>query len=81
MLSSWFGSRLKNYRLHRNCYETFANEHSIHVGDQVYVYPPAKKVGTAYKFACPFVGPYRVLKLYNTSVELRLISKPFVKLV
>ena len=30
---------------------------SIRVGDRVYVYTPAKKTGTAYKFACLFVGP------------------------
>ena len=33
-----------------------ANEYSIDVQDQVYVYTPAKKVGTAYKFACSFCG-------------------------
>ena len=49
------------------------------MGEWVYVYTSAKKVGTAYKYACPFVGPYRVLKLYHTEVEIRLISKPFAK--
>ena len=49
------------------------------MGDRVYVYTPAKKTGTAYKFACPFVGPYRVLKLYDTGIDVRLISKLFAK--
>ena len=43
------------------------------------MYTPPKKVGTAYKFTCPFVSPYRVLKLYDTGVDVRLISKPFAK--
>ena len=60
-------------------YDTFASKHSICVGDQVYVYTPAKKTGTAYKFACLFVGPYRVLKLYDTGIDVRLISKPFAR--
>ena len=43
--------------LQKQYYDTFANEHSIHMGDQVYMYTLAKKVGTAYKFASPFVDP------------------------
>ena len=38
-------------------YDMFANECSIDVQDQVYVYTLAKKAGTAYKFACSFVDP------------------------
>ena len=46
----------------KHYYDTLANKHSIHMRDQVYVYTSAKKVGTAYKFVCPFVGPYMVFK-------------------
>ena len=35
-----------------------------------------KKTGKAYKFACPYVGPYRVLELYNNGASVKLISKP-----
>ena len=45
----------------------------------MYVYTPAKKSGAAYKFARPFVGPYRVLKRYDTGVDVCLVSKPFAK--
>lgn len=60
-------------------YDASANEPSIREGDRVYVYTPAKKSGAAYKFARPFVGPYRVLKRFDTGVDVRLVSKPFAK--
>ena len=60
-------------------YDASANEPNIREGDRVYVYTPAKKSGAAYKFARPFVGPYRVLKRFDTGVEVRLVSKPFAK--
>ena len=68
----------KSQASRKQYYDTFANEHAICVGDRVYVCTPAKKTGTAYKFACPFVGPYRFM-LYDTGVDERLISKPFAK--
>ena len=49
----------------------------VHVGDQVFVYIPGEKIGKAYKFACPYKGPYRVLKLYGNGAQVELvISKP-----
>ena len=60
-------------------YDASANEPNIREGDRVYVYTPAKKSGAAYKFARPFVGPYRVLKRYDTGVDICLVSKPFAK--
>jgi len=42
----------------------------------VFVYTPSEKRGKAYKFACPFVGPYRVLELYDNGVKLKRIDKP-----
>ena len=48
----------------------------VHVGDRVLVYTPSKKKGKAYKFACPFVGPYRVQEAYDNEAKLQHISKP-----
>ena len=62
-------------------YDASASEPNIHEGDRVYVYTPARKSGTAYKFVRPFVGPYRVVKRYNTGVDVHLVSKPFAKLI
>ena len=42
----------------------------------VFVYTPSEKKGKEYKFACPFVGPYRVLKAYGNGAKLQRISKP-----
>ena len=46
------------------------------MGDRVFVYTPSEKKGKAYKFACPFVGPYRVLEAYDNGAKLQRISKP-----
>jgi len=40
------------------------------------VYTPAERTGKAYKFACPYKGPYRVLQLYDSGVQVKLVSKP-----
>jgi len=40
----------------------------IRVGDRVFVYTPTEKRGKVYKFACPFVGSYWVLGLYDNGV-------------
>jgi len=40
------------------------------------VYSPAEKTGKAYKFACPYKGPYQVLQLYDNGVQVKLVSKP-----
>ena len=45
-------------------------------GDRVFVYSPSRKQGKAYKLARPFMGPYRILKLYTNGADLRLIAKP-----
>jgi len=57
-------------------YDRNAAPSKVHVGDQVFVYTPAEKTGKAYKFACPYMGPYRVLELYNNGASVKLISKP-----
>ena len=48
----------------------------VHVGDRVFVYTPSEKKGKAYKFACPYVGPYRVLEVYDNGARLKHIRKP-----
>ena len=53
-----------------------AKQPILQVGDRVFVYNPAKKQGKAYKLARPFMGPYRILKLYDNGADLRLIAKP-----
>ena len=53
-----------------------AKQPILKVGDRVFVCNPSKKQGKAYKLARPFMGPYRILKLYDNGADLRLISKP-----
>lgn len=60
-------------------YDASANEPNICEGDRVYIYTLAEKSGAPYKFAHPFIGPYQVLKQYDTGVDIFLASKPFLK--
>ena len=45
-------------------------------GDRVFMYSPAERCGKAYKFARPFKGPYRVVKMLPSAAELSLIAEP-----
>ena len=46
------------------------------VGERVFVYMPAAKSTRAYKFARPFHGPYRVITVYETGLEVRPVNQP-----
>ena len=56
-------------------YDQNATQLKVRIGDHVFVYTPNEKIGKAYKFACPYKGPYRVLKLFDNGVEVKLVSK------
>ena len=43
---------------------------------RVFLYVPAMKRGKAYKFACPFKGPYRFLALYDNGADIRSVGNP-----
>ena len=45
-------------------------------GDRVFVFKPAAKSGKAYKFARPFHGPYRIVKLYDNGVDVWPVDRP-----
>ena len=53
-----------------------ARDPRIFKGDRVFVHSPAEKCGKAYKFARPFKGLYRVVKLFPNEAELSLVDKP-----
>lgn len=53
-----------------------ARDPRVFEGDRVFVYSPAKWSGKAYKFAHPFKGPYRVLKLLPNGALLSLVAEP-----
>ena len=52
-----------------------AKQPVLQVGESFHV-QPIQEAGEAYKLARPFMGPYRVLKLYTNGTDLRLIAKP-----
>jgi len=79
MSQAWEAAQVnvrKAQRRQKYHHDQKAKEPRITEGDRVFVFDPAKKVGKAYKFARPFKGPYRVIKLFPNGVELSLISKP-----
>ena len=45
-------------------------------GDRVFVFKPAAKSCKAYKFARPFHGPYRIVKLYDNGADIRPVDRP-----
>lgn len=47
----------------------------IRPGDRVMVYMPSEKQGKDWKLSRPFHGPYRVLKVTPTNVEVRLVNR------
>ena len=46
------------------------------VGDRVFVFMPVLKSGPAHKLARPFKGPFRVIGMYPTGVEVVPVDKP-----
>ena len=40
------------------------------------VHFPSAVQGKAWKFACPYFGPYRVISLTPTNAEVRLLHRP-----
>ena len=61
----------RNYDKHKKATPPCVSE-----GDGVMLNVPAEWSGKAYKFARPFRGPYRAVKVLPNGVELVLISKP-----
>ena len=48
----------------------------VHVGDKSICLHPFREERQAYKFACPYIGPYRVLEVYDNEARLKHIRKP-----
>ena len=66
----------KSQKSQKEYHDRKATPVKVHVGDRVFVYMPAEKTGKAYKFACLYKGPYRVLKLYDNGAQVKFVSKP-----
>ena len=57
-------------------YDKRARVTEIQVGDRVMVYMPSSVKGKDRKLARPYHGPYRVLKVTPSNVEVTLVDKP-----
>ena len=57
-------------------YDRSSRKVSIRPGDRVMVHMPAESQGKNWKLSRPFHGPYRVLKVTPTNVEVRLVDRP-----
>ena len=44
----------------------------MQVGDRVMVYTPSEKQGKDWKLTRPYYGPYRILSITPTNVEVKL---------
>ena len=52
-------------------YDRYSKPAKFSVGDRVFVHMPKAKEGRAHKFAHPFFGPYRILNVTATNVQVR----------
>ena len=57
-------------------YDKKSQEIKWKVGDRVMVHMPGTIKGKAWKFVRAFYGPYRILTMTPTNVEVRLADKP-----
>ena len=66
----------KAQRKQKTTHDQSATKLKFSVGDRVFLFKPALKSGKAYKFAKPFQGPYRILKMFENGAEIQLVDKP-----
>lgn len=57
-------------------YDQSAMPTNVKPGDRVMVYMPGERRGKTWKLARPFHGPYRVVAVTDTNVEVRLVNRP-----
>ena len=57
-------------------YDKRSKELDLKIGDRVMVYTPQEKKGKSRKVARPYFGPYHVLSVTPSNVEVRLVDKP-----
>lgn len=57
-------------------YDKFSKTVDVKPGDRVLVFMPAEWQVKTCKLSRPFYGPYRVLNVTSTNVEVRLIDNP-----
>jgi len=48
----------------------------VKIGDRVMVYIPSQLQGKKYKLQRPYHGPYRVVSVTDTNVEVQLVDRP-----
>ena len=70
------GSWLMNMSRRPKCQYKRSNEFDLKVGDRVMVYMLQEKKAKSRKVARPYFGPYRVLSVTPSNVEVQLIDKP-----
>ena len=70
-------AKIKEAQKKQKCqHDKKAKDPQVAEGDRVFVYSPTEKKGKAYKFARPFKGSYRVMKMLPNGAELSLIAEP-----
>ena len=57
-------------------YERKKQEVNLKAGERVMVFMPSDVKGENWKLARPFHGPYRVVTVYDNSVDVRLMNRP-----
>ena len=76
MSDAWEAARQNVRKAQKIQHDRSARNADFHVGDRVFVYMPTLKSGPAYKLACPYKGPYRVLELFPNGADIILVDRP-----
>ena len=70
----------KNIRCVQSCqkahYDCRATQPNYQVGDCVIVHMPARRQGELRKLALPFEGPYKIVRISSTGVEVQALGCP-----
>ena len=77
MLEAWelARSHIKGaQKRQKKAYDRQAGTLTYHVGERVCDFMPGAEATKAYKFARPFYGPYRVVALCETGIEVQPVN-------
>ena len=62
--------------IQKSYYDKSSKASNVKPGDRVMVFMPAERQGKTWKLLHPYHGPYRVLSVTDTNVEVRLVDNP-----
>ena len=66
----------KTQKKEKHFYDRHTRKPTYRVGQRVFVYTPSARSGPAYKFALPYKGPVRLLRLQDNVADVQPVDLP-----